>query len=102
MAPHYDLPGLKKDVGVGLAAGGLGLAAVALAGGVTPGILLGMAGGVLPDVENLLYHLRVIRAERRMFPTHRPGLLRHGAARPPRNLLVQAAVGLAAIAVMTR
>lgn len=102
IVPHYDIPDLKKDVGLGLAAAGTGLAAVAMRGEVTSGILLGMVGGVLPDLENLFYHLGVLRPERRVFPTHRGGLLRHGAVRSPRNLVVQAAVGVAAILVMLR
>ena len=102
MVPHHDLRGYRRDVAITTAVAAVTVAAAALRGVARPGLWWGMAGGILPDIENLLWHLGWIEGRYRVFPTHREGRIRHGAVRGPSNLVVQALVGLGAFIFVLR
>ena len=102
MVPHFDIRDYRRDVALGVVVAAGTIAAATLRGGVSPGYLWGMIGGVVPDIENLLWQMGLLDGGRRIFPTHRKGGLPHGAPRGPRNLVVQGIVGLLSLLVILR
>jgi hypothetical protein len=102
LVPHFDHRDFRVDVALTAATGLLLVGAAAARGTLDASLLAGMAGGVVPDVENLLWHMGYLRKDLRVFPTHREGWLKHGAPRGPGNLVVQALLGLAAVLVVFR
>src|SRR5580765_6705280 len=102
MVPHFDFPDYRRDVALGAVVGVGTIVAAVLRGGVHAGYLWGMVGGVVPDIENLLWQMGLMDGARRIFPTHRKGGLPHGAPRGPRNLVMQGALGALSLLVMFR
>jgi hypothetical protein len=102
MIPHFDFTDYRRDVALGVVVGVGTIVAASLRGGVHSGYLWGMIGGVIPDIENLVWQMGLMDGSRRIFPTHRKGGLPHGAPRGGRNLLVQGMVGALSLLVMFR
>ena len=94
--PHRDFENYRLEIALWLAA-----AAVLLAGGgMNLPIALGGFAAVLPDLENLLWKLGRIRDGQKIFPGHRPGLLRHGREAGRSSLGLQFAFTVAVIAYL--
>ena len=91
--PHYELDDFRLDLGITLVAvGGL----VGWGYWLTP-VFWGALGGVLPDVEILLWKLGLLRDTQMVFPSH-SGLIRHGRRLSfrgalPQVLLIMGALG---------
>ena len=102
MIPHFDFRDYRRDVALGAVVGVGTIAAAVIRGGVHRGFLWGMIGGVLPDVENLVWQMGFMDEKRRVFPTHRRGWLRHGAPRGPGNLVTQGFIGILSLLVIFR
>ena len=102
MLPHFDVRDYRRDVALTTAVAVVVVGAAVLRGDVRPGIWWGMAGGILPDIENLLWHMGLIEGKRRVFPAHREGPIRHGAVRGPSHLVIQALLGVGAFVFMLR
>jgi hypothetical protein len=84
VVPHYDIRDVRVDVGLLVAA----VAALWVLGyGPTP-VFWGAAGGVLPDLEILLWRLGVLDKRRWVFPSHN-GRIPHGREVGRRGLVVQ-------------
>ena len=93
--PHYEFEKMWVEVAVVVAA----LAAMVAAGLASTGILWGALGGILPDLENLLWRLGILPDDRKVFPGHTPRLSRilpHGRQLGPRHAVTQAVIICAA------
>lgn len=95
--PHYDLEKMRHEILLAAVA----IAAVAIGGALSLKVVLGMAFGLLPDLENLLWKLGKIRDDQKVFPGHRK-LVPHGMTTGPWNLSVQALFTVCAIAFLVR
>ena len=95
--PHYDIARMRFE----LILGAVAIAVIALAGALDLKTALGISFGLLPDLENLLWKLGVIRDDQKIFPGHRR-FLPHGAVLGASNLFVQAAFSAAAVAFLIR
>ena len=95
--PHYDLEKMRHE----LLLAAVAIAAVAIGGAFSLKVVLGMAFGLLPDFENLLWKLGKIRDDQKIFPGHRR-LLPHGMTTGPWSLSVQALFTVCAIAFLSR
>lgn len=96
--PHYEFDKLWAEAGIVI--GVLG-AMVALGYGGTA-VFWGAVGGVVPDIENLLWRQGIIPGRWKMFPGHNRRLRRfipHGRALPVRHAWWQACVIAAAATV---
>jgi hypothetical protein len=92
--PHFDFEDFRVDaaVTVGLLGG------ILLVVGTSP-ILLGAAGAVAPDFENLLWKTGLIREKDKVFPTH-SGLIRHGRARVGKGIATEVIVSACSAGVV--
>jgi len=95
--PHYDFTKMRHDFLFALVA----IAAVALSGAFGVNVFLGMLFGLLPDLENLLWKLGVIRDDQKIFPGHRK-LVPHGMVTGAWNLSIQAAFTVCAVVFLIR
>lgn len=95
--PHHDIDRMRYELALAAAA----VAAIAVGGALDLRVGLGIAFALLPDLENLLWKLGVIRDDRKIFPGHRR-FIRHGAVLGASNLFVQAAFSAAAVAYLIR
>lgn len=83
--PHYDFPNVWVELGLAVAFLG---SMLALGLGVTPAFW-GALGGVLPDLENLLWRVGVIPGRLKVFPGHAEWFKRfvpHGRSLGPAHL----------------
>lgn len=94
--PHRDFENYRIEIVLWLAA----MAALLAGGGMTLAILLGGLAAVLPDLENLLWKLGLIRDGQKIFPGHRPGLIRHGREAGAGSLVLQVVFSVAVIAYL--
>ena len=90
--PHYDIEDFRIDVGLTLA-GFLVLLGLGYWG--TP-VFWGAVGGVIPDVENLLWSLGILKESQRVFPSH-TWFIRHGRRLTRRGMIPQVLLILGAI-----
>lgn len=90
--PHYDIDKMRYEIFLAVAA----IAAIALGGALDGKVALGIAFGLLPDLENLLWKLGKIRDDQKIFPGHRK-LIPHGAVTGRGSLAVQSAAAVVAI-----
>ncbi len=87
---------MAVEIGLGLAAflliilGGIGSAAV----------ILGAIFGILPDLENMLWKLGVIREDQKVFPGHRNILVRHGREMGRGSIYFQAVFSIAILSLL--
>lgn len=91
LIPHYEFE--KMWIEVAAVAVVLGLLMFLGYGGTT--VFFGALGGLIPDVENLLWRSRVLPERWKLFPGHAPRLARfvpHGRALPARHAWWQMAV----------
>jgi hypothetical protein len=95
--PHYDFEKMRHE----FLCAGIAIAAVAIGGAFSVKVFLGIAFGMLPDLENLLWKLGVIGENRKMFPGHRT-LVPHGLVTGAWNLSVQAAFTVGAVVFLIR
>ena len=95
--PHRDIEEMRYELLLAAAA----IAAIALGGALGLKVSLGIAFALIPDIENLLWKLGIIRDDQKIFPGHRK-FIPHGMAVGRSNLLVQLVVSAAAIAVLIR
>ena len=102
MVPHFDFRDYRRDVALGVGCAAVVIAGLAIRGHGASGAIWGMFGGIIPDLENLAWKMGLMKETRRVFPTHRKGWLRHGAALGRSNLLTQGALGLASLMVIWR
>jgi hypothetical protein len=95
--PHYDIDRMRYELLLAC----LAVAIIAVSGALELRVGLGIAFGVVPDLENLLWKLGVIRDDQKVFPGHRR-VFKHGAVIGPSNLYVQAVLSVLAIVWLTR
>lgn len=95
--PHRDIDEMRYELLLAAAA----IAAIALGGALGTKVLLGIVFAIVPDIENLLWKLGVIRDDQKVFPGHRR-FIPHGMVVGRSNLLVQLLVSAAAIALLIR
>lgn len=95
--PHYDIDRMRYEVFLAAVA----VAVIAVGHALSLKVFLGVAFGVLPDFENLLWKLGVIRDDQKIFPGHRK-FIPHGMVLGATNLVFQAAVSAAAITYVIR
>ncbi len=97
--PHYEFD--KMWLEVAIVASFLG--AMLATGHAGTGLFWGALGGVVPDLENLLWRLGVMPERRKLFPGHNGRLgrfLRHGRSLGPGHAWWQAAIAVCAVAIM--
>ncbi len=97
VVPHYDLEKMRHEIALAVVA----VLAVVVGGAFSLKVVLGMAFGLLPDLENLLWKLGKIRDDQKIFPGHRR-LVPHGAATGSWNLSLQALLAVVAIVFVVR
>jgi hypothetical protein len=95
--PHRDIDEMRYE----LLFAALAVAALAVGGVLSLTVSLGVAFALIPDIENLLWKLGVIRDDQKIFPGHRK-LIPHGMVLGRSNLIVQAAASVLAIALLIR
>jgi hypothetical protein len=98
LIPHYEFKMLWVEVGVV----GAALAAMTVAGLWRAPVFWGAVGGILPDVENLLWRLDIIPGRAKVFPGHSERLSRwlpHGRELPVGHAWWQAVLAAAAVVV---
>lgn len=95
--PHHDIDRMRYEIALAAVA----VAAIVLGGALDLKVALGVAFGLLPDLENLLWKLGAIRDDQKIFPGHRK-LIAHGAVLGVSNLYVQAVLSAAAVAFLIR
>jgi hypothetical protein len=95
--PHHDIERMRWELLLAAAA----VAAIALGGALELKVGLGIAFGILPDLENLFWKLGAIRDDQKIFPGHRT-LIPHGAYLGVSNLFVQAAFSAAVVLLLIR
>jgi hypothetical protein len=99
--PHYEFE--KMWVEAAIAAGVLGLLLALGYGGSA--VFWGALGGVLPDIENLLWKQGVLPGRWKVFPGHNRRLRRffpHGRALPARHAWWQATLVVVSALVAVR
>jgi hypothetical protein len=97
IVPHYDIDKMRYEFMLALCA----IAAVALGQALSLKVILGIAFGLAPDFENLLWKRGIIRDDQKIFPGHRK-LIPHGMVVGAANLYLQAALSVVAIAFVIR
>jgi len=95
--PHRDIDRMRYELILGV----LAIAAIALGGALSMKVFLGIAFALVPDVENLLWKLGVIRDDQKVFPGHRK-YLPHGMVVGRSNIGLQMAASVAVIAFLIR
>ncbi len=95
--PHYDIDKMRYELLLAVIAG----AAIVLGRALSLKVVLGIAFGLLPDVENLLWKRGLIRDDQKIFPGHRR-FLPHGMVAGAANLYLQFAFSVVAIAFLIR
>jgi hypothetical protein len=99
--PHYEFE--KIWIEAAIVAGVLGTMIATGHGGT--GVFWGALGGVLPDIENLLWKQGILPGRWKVFPGHNRRLRRflpHGRALPTRHAWWQAALVAAGVFVAVR
>jgi hypothetical protein len=99
--PHYELEKMWVEVASVAAA----LVLLVFLGHGTTTVFFGALGGLVPDVENLLWRRGIIPGRWKLFPGHAPWLSRivpHGKALPARHAWWQAAIIVVASLVAFR
>ncbi len=91
--PHYDIDRMRYELMLAC----LAIAVIAAGGALDLRVGLGIAFGLLPDLENLFWKLGKIRDDQKIFPGHRR-YLKHGAVLGVSNVYVQAVCSAVAIA----
>lgn len=89
--PHYEFEKLWVEI----AAVAVVLGTMLALGMGGTGIFWGAAGAIVPDLENLLWRLRIMPGERKVFPGHAPRFSKifpHGRTLGPRHALTQIAI----------
>ena len=97
--PHIDFEDFRVDAVMTMSL----LGGILVFSGFSP-VFVGALGAVAPDFENLLWKLRIIPEQSKVFPTH-SGLIKHGRAVGGQGLAVEIvmsafSVMLAVIAVL--
>jgi hypothetical protein len=95
--PHRDI----EETGYELLLAAAAITAIALGGALGTKVSLGIACAVIPDIENLLWKLGIIRDDQKVFPGHRR-FIPHGIVVGRSNLFVQFVVSAVAIVVLIR
>jgi hypothetical protein len=95
MIPHHDFENMAVEIILAVVAIGILL----IGGAVGSAVLLGIIFGILPDLENLLWKLGIIRDEQKIFPGH-VGILRHGVETGVASIYLQAVLTIAAVLVL--
>jgi hypothetical protein len=95
--PHRDIDRMRYETILGVIA----IAAIALGGALSGKIALGIAFALVPDVENLLWKLGVIRDDQKIFPGHRR-YLPHGMVVGRGSIGLQMVVSATVIAFLIR
>ena len=95
--PHYDIDKMRYELFLASVA----IAAIAIGQALSLKVILGIAFGILPDFENLLWKRGLIRDDQKIFPGHRK-FIPHGIVVGAANLYLQAAVSAAAITFLIR
>jgi len=95
--PHHDIDELRYELPLAAAA----IAAIVLGGALSFSVFLGIAFALIPDIENLLWKLGIIRDDQKVFPGHRR-LIPHGAEVGRSSIAVQFVAAAVAIALLIR
>ena len=95
--PHYDIDNMRYELFLASVA----IAAIAIGHVLSLKVILGIAFGILPDFENLLWKRGLIRDDQKIFPGHRK-FIPHGIVVGAANLYLQAAVSAVAITFLIR
>jgi len=95
--PHYDIDNMRYELFLASVA----IAAIAIGQALSLKVILGIAFGILPDFENLLWKRGLIRDDQKIFPGHRK-FIPHGMVVGAANLYLQAAVSAVAITFLIR
>jgi hypothetical protein len=95
--PHHDIDRMRYE----LLLAALAIAAIALGGALSLKVSLGIAFALIPDIENLLWKLGLIRDDQKVFPGHRK-YIPHGMVLGRSNVGLQMAVSAAVIAILIR
>lgn len=95
--PHYDIDNMRYELFLAAVA----VAAIAIGHALSLKVILGIAFGLLPDVENLLWKRGLIRDDQKIFPGHRK-FIPHGMVMGVANLYLQVAVSAVAITFLIR
>ena len=95
--PHHDIDRMRYE----LLLAALAIAAIALGGALGLKVSLGIAFALIPDIENLLWKLGLIRDDQKVFPGHRK-YIPHGMVLGRSNVGLQMAVSAAVIAILIR
>ena len=95
--PHYDIDKMRYELLLAVIAG----AAIVVGRALSLKVVLGIAFGLLPDVENLLWKRGLIRDNQKIFPGHGT-FLPHGMVAGAANLCLQFAFSVVAIAFLIR
>jgi len=97
VVPHLDLERMRDE----FIFAGVAIAVIAAGGALSLKVALGIAFGILPDFENLLWKLGRIRDGQKVFPGHRR-LIPHGAVTGAWSLYAQAAVAAGLVTFLIR
>jgi hypothetical protein len=97
MIPHRDFENMAVEIILAVVTAGI----LVIGGAVGPAVLLGIAFGILPDLENLLWKLGRIRDEQKIFPGH-VGFLKHGAETSAASIYLQAVLTVVMLALIWR
>ena len=95
--PHRDIDRMRYEITLAAAA----IAAIVLGGAMSLKVFLGIAFALIPDIENLLWKLGVIRDDQKVFPGHRK-FIPHGMETGKSTIMVQLAAAAVAIALVIR
>lgn len=95
--PHHDIEQMRYEIPLALAA----IAAIVIGGAMSLSVLLAVAFALVPDFENLLWKLGVIRDDQKVFPGHRK-FIPHGMEIGKSSVVVQFAAAAVAIAFVIR
>ena len=81
---HFDFDNVWLEVVLGVIAGVF----LWWLGGWQWAVFFGILGASLPDMEHLLYHVRIFKRKTNYFPSHNP-IITHGKEIKPANIVMQ-------------